>query len=253
MIKKINESIQAYHTRAEVSSSALKKIYKKSVWHWLNEPPMETKSLTIGTNVHDILQDNTYLERKFIAFNGDLRTKKGKEEKAAIEKEHPGKIIIKQEELEMYQQIERNFWDHKTAHRYMDGHIELSHITNIDGIGVRVRPDCISREGKWISDIKTCQDAERRAFKRDARKYGYPLQAVFYSEVCNVPVREFRFLAVETRPPYGVEVYVLDDDLIEEGGKALKEAWQFYKLYKEEGIITGLRGDRYNEKGEIYL
>lgn len=252
---KIEETNEMYHQRAEVSSSALKTIYKKSVWHWVNQTRTQTKSFTIGTDIHDILQDPKYFEQNFVALPEglNLRFKKDKELKAELEAEHPNKRLIKQEEWQMYKSILENYNDNLNAQEYMYGHIELSHLDTIDGLGVRVRPDCVAKDYTWMSDIKTCQDNSPEAFRREAYKYAYPLQAQFYCMVCGVPIDEFRFITVETKAPYNIAVYAMSDEMIDWGLNALKKAWKEYKFFKETGAALGYIRDDINEKGEIRI
>ena len=65
------------------------------------------------------------------------------------------------------------------------------------------------------------------------------MQAVCYCTALNIPVENFRFIAIETVYPYSVQVYSLSDDLIEYGQNAFEKAITDWKFYLETGIQLG--------------
>jgi len=90
---------------------------------------------------------------------------------------------------------------------------EVSARTNLNGVPVKIRPDVINTEKRFIVNIKTTQDA--RAFRRDAIKYNYDAQAAFYLTVSDlileshddpIPFCHY-WLVVEKSPPFGILIY----------------------------------------------
>ena len=145
----------------------------------------------------------------------------------------------------------QNLRQNDLAQKYCKGTIELSHYGKMNGADIRVRPDCIGDD--WISDVKTCQDNSPVAFRRDVYKYAYHLQACFYSDVLGFPVENFRFIAVETNYPYSIEVYGLDENMIEQGRNAYQKALSDYSFYLSTGIEKGYQAAGYNEDGSLIL
>lgn len=185
----------------------------------------------------------------------DGRTKAGKEQKAEFlaKAEAENKQLLDADSYEKVVGILENFKKNETAQNYTKGEIELSHYLTFEGVEVRVRPDCINRVASFISDPKTCQENTKEAFRRDIYKWGYHLQAAFYSDALGIPVENFIFIACETNYPYSVQCYDLSDELIEKGRVAYKTALAEWKFYLETGIALGYRGEETNEKGVITL
>jgi len=118
---------------------------------------------------------------------------------------------------------------------------------------LKARPDCFNIENNFISDIKTCQDNSPKSFRYDVYKWGYHLQAVVYSEVMGIPVENFRFIAIETKYPYSVQLYSLNEKMIEEGRFGFQKALSDWRLYLETGIVMGYNTDNLNNDGSIIL
>lgn len=81
----------------------------------------------------------------------------------------------------------------------------------VSGVLVKTRPDWLPDGHEVIVDLKTCRSAAWDDFKRDARNYGYDLQASLYrrvySEVKASKAPSFIFCAVENAEPYGVSIF----------------------------------------------
>ena len=236
MIKK-QDTNEVYHSMPGISESGLKTIYKKSVYHFLNQKPFETASMALGTAVHTaLLEPDVFFDEYHIMPKIDRRTKEGKEAFATEQKKAENKILLSADEYEKIEGILANFRKDDLAQHYCKGQIELSHYGKYDDLDVRVRPDCLNRVENFISDVKTCQDNSPHAFRRDIYKYGYHLQAAFYMDMLDID--NFKFIAVETNYPYSVEVYTLGEDLIEAGRTAWKTAFSDWKLYVDTGVIS---------------
>lgn len=71
-----------------------------------------------------------------------------------------------------------------------------------------------------LVDLKTCADAAPEAFMRAAYRFLYHAQAAWYrnayAAITGV-LRQYRIVAVETTPPYVVQVYRLPEDVLEHG------------------------------------
>ena len=77
------------------------------------------------------------------------------------------------------------------------------------------------------------------------------MQAAFYCDMLGV--ENFKFIAVETNYPYSVEVYTLSDDMIEQGRKAWKRAFDDWKIYSETGIVSGYIWNDFDDDGSLIL
>ena len=123
---------------------------------------------------------------------------------------------------------------------------EVSAITTLDGVKVKIRPDMVDEKKLHTLNIKTTQDC--RDFRRDAIKFYYDAQAAFYLDACasilshnnKDNIRDIEFihywLIIEKTPPFGIVLY---------GAYMMDLAWG-RKYYKK-----GLKNKRYLEQTEL--
>lgn len=253
-VKALFDTNEDYHSSPGISASGLKAIFKKSVYHFLNQKPFESSAMALGTAVHcAMLEPELYYKDFHVMPKIDRRTKAGKEQFAMEQEKAEGKSLVAFDDHQKITAILNNFRNHDLAQKYCKGEIELSHYLEHEGLKVRVRPDCLNRVENFISDVKTCQDNAPIAFKRDVYKYGYHLQCAFYSDMLGIPAENFRFIAVETNYPFSVEVYGLSEEMIDQGRKGWKRAFGDWKIYKQTGIVSGYNWNEFSEDGSLIL
>lgn len=252
-MKIIKDSNDQYHSSKSISASGLKEISKTSVYHYLNKVRKETDSMIFGTAVHTaLLESETFYDIYYpMPLIKDLRTKEGKILKAEAEEKSDGKILLSYYDHERIKHIIQNFKKNKLAQEYSKGEIELSHYTEYDGVGVRVRPDIINHVSGYIADVKTCQSASPESFRLDVFKWKYHLQAAFYMDILNFD--EFKFICCEVNPPYAVVVHTLDSEFIEIGRKLWKQAFMDWKDYHVAGKIKLFHHDNICEDGSYLI
>lgn len=257
MITKI-ESNETYHSTDAISSSGLKSIWKNSnsVKQFLNEKYTPSKAFEIGTAIHTLCLEGRekYNEENYVISEKiDRRTKAGKAAMEHHQKTALNRTIIDAADHFMIEELFKNFNRNKKAVKYCQGTVELSHYSEMNGVPIKVRPDCINVEKGFISDIKTTQSANPKDFKREIYKYGYHLQAAFYCDALGVPVENFRFIAMQKTYPFTVEVYALSDETIQRGRDAYLTALGHWKEYLETGIPSNYVWDDYNDNQTIKL
>lgn len=259
-MKKVNDSNAEYHSKDSLSSSALKTIYKSSVKAWKNLKITPSKAMNYGTAVHaallepDVFKDDIAVKPSTI----DRRTKAGKEAYNEFVESTAGKIIIEQNDLDMINAIVDEVYKKPNILHYLNGQKELSHYKEFMGFDCRCRPDVINYKDNFISDVKTCQDTHPAAFNRDAVKWAYHLQAAFYSDFCGVPMENFRFIIVMSKivdgKPYAdAQLIKMDDNFLEAGRAAYKEAISKYKFYVENEIDDLISWPYIDDKDESYI
>ena len=253
-MKKIKDTNEQYHSSDAISASGLKYIYQNSVQKFLQRQAFSSKAMNLGSAVHAaMLEPAEYINDFHVMPKIDGRTKAGKEEKAKHEELSKGKILLTADENEIVSSISANYNSHELARKFCTGEIELSHYKQHEGVDVRIRPDVVNYKEGFISDVKTCQDNSPKAFRRDVYKYGYPIQAVFYSEMLGIDPSEFRFIAVQTKHPFSVEVYAMSEQMIEYGREGWKQAFHDWKFYKETGIALGHQTAEVKDDGTLIL
>lgn len=239
-----------YHSSRAISASGLKYIWKESVANFLTRKFSGSAATELGTAIHELLLEPELFEQKYYLMPdiGDGRTKEGKAQKAEHAKNANGKMLL---EKDMIDAIYQNFKQNELAQKYCIGEVEVSHYTEFDGVDVRVRPDC--KSANWISDIKTCQDNSPSAFRRDVYKWGYHLQAAFYSDVLGIDPLNFRFIAIRTKYPFNIAVYGLNPDQIEQGRAGYKSALEDWKVYLSTNIALEYKGKEMAKDGAVIL
>lgn len=256
MIKTKVESNEKYHSSRAISASGLKRIHKKSVYHFLNSRYKKTASMDLGTAIHTLVLETHLFDDQVKFYDKiDGRTAEGKAQKKRMnEWADNGVLLFPETDREMFDTIKNNFDDSEQASYYAQGDVELSHyIEDFHGVYLRIRPDVINRDLNFISDVKTCQDNSPRAFKNDIWKYGYHIQAAVYCDALGIPVENFVFQAIETNYPYSVQCYSLGEDMIERGRVDYMNAINKWKHYLETGEATLYDSDFKNDKGIILL
>jgi hypothetical protein len=246
---------EEYHNnKTHISSSGLKLIAKKSVFHYLNQKPFTSKSMNLGSAIHSILLEPGLFDSEFyVSEKFDMRTKAGKLKASESISIANGRTIINEDDYKIIQSIQLQFNDNDLAQYYCKGLIEGSFFGEINGVKVRVRPDCYNKDLGFIYDVKSCQDNSPRSFKSDCYKYGYPLQAVCYSKLLGVDPTNFKFIAVETNHPFSVQVYTLSDDMINYGKNQLRKALSEWQFYLETKIVNLYSSDDLAEDGSLIL
>ena len=186
----------------------------------------ETPSIIFGRAFHAaVLQPKEYEAQFAVAPQVDRRTKAGKAEYEAFAEANAGKTILT---LDQWEEIEkmRERVVAATGDLFRDkrGHAELvlTHPWSLfDETFIRGKLDwlVLDEENKeaTIVDLKTTSDASARAFKLDAVKYAYHVQAAIYRWLVVARFGDewrvkFRFVCVEKGGNNPVAQYELSEE-----------------------------------------
>lgn len=116
------------------------------------------------------------------------------------------------------------------------------HITwERDGVECSGTPDAWNDD--TLIELKTCSCAKPRKFLYDAHKFGYHAQLAWYDIGLGTKFQQFAtnwrkhyIIAVETKPPYSVVVYKVDDARIDQGHMLCEEWMSKYIECRETGF-----------------
>ncbi len=162
------------------------------------------------------------------------------------------KIILSQADWDMLHHMKNAVHGHPVAGKLLAkaGKAEQSFFWNDSetGLDCRCRPDYLT-DDNIIIDLKTCADASPDGFARACYSHRYHVQDAFYSDgmaANNRQPKAFIFIAVEKTAPFGVGVYVLNEES-KQLGRALyrrdlesikqcesQDAWPTYTTRIEE-------------------
>jgi len=248
-----------YHKNTEkISKSGLDLVHKSPLHYWdryLNPASQERKTpaLILGSAVHcAVLEPGEFGKRYAIAPEVDRRTKEGKEiyanfeaSIANLDASIKGLEVISKADSIVCERIMEAINKHQEASLLLSKITAIERIIEVDDM--KCRPDGIAEALNLIIDLKTTEDASPRAFGRSALKYRYDVQAAFYIDLYEAHYGRicegFIFIAVEKAPPYGVAVYVIEDEDISTGRTkylADLERWREAKANNKWQGFTGI-------------
>lgn len=252
---------EAYHSHEFTSASQLKKIASTSLAHFKFErenPKEPTSALIFGNAYHTLILEPEKFKEEYFTLDRDAMPKpesdfRNAENKAWKERElakNAGKTFLSNEDwitlFGMKEALENypNF-----MFLLSNGVAEESYFAEIDGQGVRVRPDYVSKFG--IVDLKTCQDASPEAFGRDAAKLKYLIQAALYTDVVTAfrdgDELPFFFLAQEKTAPYVPQMYRVPSYLIEAGRAQYEDVLRALFTAQTTGVWGAYEGLEAND------
>lgn len=256
-------SNEDYHRAAGISKSGLDVFGAKNPalykWRYLDDNEGETtRPMVIGSATHTRVLEPTLYPKHYVVDPGfNRRTKQGKLDAEAFEKDHPGAVILTPSESEIVEGIADSLNNHPTAkHILSKGEAEVSYFAKDPDTGViiKARPDWETGDILW--DLKTCQDASLDEFSKTIFHRRYYLQAAMYVHVVNLAqmekfnagrIQNFGFIAVEKKPPYQVALYVVDDDIIFYGLQEFREEIAAYQECLKSGRWPGYNDDKITE------
>lgn len=163
------------------------------------------------------------------------------------------KTPITKDVFDKAQKIKEAVMNHSAAKNLLDGcDYQVTAIWEqeaVDSLGNPLKEKCLCKsmidafkEGAII-DLKTTKDASSKSFSRDILKYGYHIQASFYTDAIAYhnqgAIYPYYIIAVENEEPYGVHVFNLGEDSIATGRVQYNEAMAKYIECKKTGVWYG--------------
>lgn len=232
-----------------VNSSKLKELARSAqhLKYTIDAGSKDTPQLQLGRIIHTrVLEPDLFEQTYVIEPKVDKRTTVGKEAHAAFLLENAGKICISQDDRTIAEGIYDNIMNHPDGRKIfeLDGQNELSVITMDPVTGMR-RKIRIDRHMMWdgaltLFDIKSTRDASPAGFPNEIRKYLYHLQGAYYLDNAAVAHEithdQFIIIAGETKPPFAVGIYKIDQPSIDKG----HSLWRKYLKQYQECVQTNV-------------
>jgi hypothetical protein len=219
-----------YHALNALGSSGIKRLARSPAHYFASIDPAAPKqeataAMKAGTLAHCALLEPGELYRRYVVRPDglDLRTKEGKAWAASM----PADL-----ELISHQQMDTALMQADSVRSLPDvaallsrGSAEVSAfwLDEATGVHCKCRPDWVSPAGDGVVlvDLKTCQDASPEGFPKTIARFGYHLQAAWYSkgyeQASGKRVLGFVFACVESDYPHAAAAYMLDDESIDKG------------------------------------
>lgn len=243
---KVIMSNAEYHNTPAISKSDLDLIAKSPMHYKLSKEnkPDQTAAMLLGSVTHKlVLEPEKFADEYIVAPDVDKRTKEGKAKWAEFISEVDNLTVIDSEMYEQAKAIATAVYNHPVAAKLLQGgQAELSYFWLDNDIECKCRPDYLREDIKTVIDFKTTQCSSPEEFTKSAYNYRYHVQAAWYLnglKACDVDVENFIFIAVETKPPYPVVVYVADELMIKLGRIEAAENLETYRKCLASDIWYG--------------
>jgi hypothetical protein len=221
---------QEYQAWDAASASRLNKLARSAAHlRYAIDHPEQTDAQAFGEMLHTcVLQPELFQGRYVVAPKCDRRTKAGKTEWGVFEALNADRQIVEPDPWRRCENMAHAVRTHPAARALLDARMdtEVSAVWKCRRTGVlcKLRADALADLGgiPVVIDLKTTEDASRRAFERSIWTFGYHRQAAMYLDglaahgrVCE----SFCFIAVEKSPPHAVAVYRITDEVVAMGGE----------------------------------
>lgn len=224
-MKKVIMPADEYHSAPELSRSQLFELRKSPVHfkYALDNPAEPSPAMVFGSAFHCLILEPEKFDDEYITGQKiDRRTREGKEQfQRALDS---GKSLISWEDYALMLEMKESVMNNRYACKLLSGEKERSYFwtDELTGIDLKCRPDCRTelKNTSVIVDLKTCESAATDDFMRDALKYGYDLQAAQYTtgvDLIESKPHRFVFIAVEKKPPYGLNILEANELFIRKG------------------------------------
>lgn len=199
------------------------------------ENPQEpTDALITGQVAHTLaLEPNKFKERYAIALVCDKRTKEGKSTYEHWLNTVNGRQIITQIQYEQAKAVADSVLNHRIKRFIQQGEAEICIIWQDKKTKLlcKARLDYVHRKRAIIIDLKTTTDASPKAFQSAMIRYGYYVQAAFYSDGWKALTGDepsFVFLPIEKEIPHAVAAREIGDKTLLAGRLAYRKALEIY-------------------------
>lgn len=201
-------------------------------YRWAVDHPKEaTESMALGKAFHTlVLEPELFKQQYYVAAEKVRRATKKWDE---LEVEAAGRTILKPDEFSELNAMASAIAAHPEARRCLDAcklhETSLSWTDLSTGEKCKMRADALSLPDNVVIDLKTTVDASPLGFERAIIAYKYHWQAAMYCDGLEAYAKKpftFVFIAVESEAPWGVGVYILGAEMLENGRRGYKAALQ---------------------------
>lgn len=215
-------------------------------WHLMHDTPRkDTPAMAFGRAVHSAILTPTAYKRDYAVMpeNIDRRTKAGREAYEVFCKEAEGKEILSSDDAQTIKAMVSAFRKNPAAVKLIKGTRREKAMFWKDsesGVDCKGRIDAFGPD--IVVDYKTTTDAGTEAFKREAIRYGYDLQAAMYLEGIRAngfQPKEFIFIAQEKAAPYLINIIRAGDAFIDRGMWIMRDLLAKYKECRDTDTWPG--------------
>ncbi len=259
----MRESFWDYIKPIGINRSSLFELLDKSPAHMKakEEDNEITEALLKGDAFHAAVLEPTRFEKEYTVLPANCRPGSGKgmkERKDTFVEKNKDLTILTQKIHDDVRAMAAGVHAHPDLQDLLShGESETSAYywddTDEKGLLLKSRLDWINQERHIIVDLKSAADARFHLFKASAYNHGYHLQCgmscLGVSQITQTMHEDFRFIVVESKPPYGIMIHPAGEEMINYGIQEMYNALDIYKrclkddiwpCYESTGEVLGL-------------
>ena len=241
-----NQSEFDYRRAEGVNQSSLKKILDSPAHYQaaLKNKLIPTPAMEMGTALHCLsLDGEKAFDAQYIKKPDGIKlnTKEGKEWKEGVGRKKVlssgGKDDPWGSVQGMAKSLQRLAYFDPAQEDYIK-YNEVSVYWEWEGVACKARLDRVDIENSLVLDLKTTDNVEPEIFQKKVVGLGYDFQAAYYAKAAEVAFGKpfgFVFAAVERKAPYTVDLFEVDEEMMEESMAKCIAALRLYKKCSESG------------------
>lgn len=236
-----NITNEVYHAdKKYISRSSLMDFQKSPYTYWAkhlnpNRPIKEsTPAMILGSAFHTMILEPDKFKEEFIVSPEPVllkdvgRSRYDAYKESLAECELTSKIVVGWETYTTLRDMRDVLRENKEAVEILkDARIENSFFWQDEhsGLYLKCRPDAL--QPNMIIDLKTTSDASPRAFQNEMVKFGYHVQFAMIRDAVEAiegtRINNFINIVIETKYPYNMAIYLVDEAAINEGHYKYKQ------------------------------
>ena len=233
-------SLLEYNSRDYYSLGRVSKILE-SPWAYvdryvLKNKTKQTDAMKLGIMIHEALLEPEKFKDNYVlmpTFSGTGSVKARKEWKEANSDKH----MVDEKTLDKLTCMLSSLTAHKKASNILTGgQAEIQAMVRDDenDLNHYGRFDYLRDDGIFV-DVKSCLNASKEAFEKSFYDMGYYLQCGYYALILELMTgkqcNEAMFICVETKMPYNVAVYHVNEVSIDLGKSVIKKSFEEYNKW----------------------
>ncbi len=231
-----NMEDRAYRALPRLNYSSIASLLKSPA-HYIakiSESPASTKQMNFGSAFHSYTLEPEKFKSEYMIKTLDARTVAGK--KALFEAEALKQKIISDEDFHRIKRMDAKIKAHSIASKLLTGgeaeSVLLFDLNASNGNLVKCKSKVDYMFSETLIDLKTTTDASVNGFTKSIENFNYFVQGSFYShgmEKLTGKRPDFIFVAIESEPPYSVNVIKLSENHYTVGYRNVYEAVDVYE------------------------
>ncbi len=224
-----------YRSSAGLNITHLERMAISPLAFKVNDDLPRTNSLRLGTINHLCSLEHEEFQRRVVVWKGGMTRPKSGEPRPTTNKssadykefkakhEAAGDLVVDQPDIDLCERIRRAVWSHPVAGRMLDrASLERSIYWEHElGVACKSKIDVLAHD--CLADLKFLRDITADKVNRAIVSYMYHCQGAFYVDAVEALTgerRPYHIIAADTKEPFDVVVYHLDDSILALGRQA---------------------------------